>query len=170
MIYLAEFSVINPDPGLLFWTVVIFLLVWIILGKFAFKPIASALKSREDSIDSALKAAEEAKLEMKRLTAQNEQILIEAREERATMLKESKQAGERIVAEAKEKAKEESSKLIAQAKQEIQNQKVAAIAEVKNQAGQMAVDIAGRLVKQELKGGKEQDALVASLIEESILG
>ncbi|MEL7019967.1 MAG: F0F1 ATP synthase subunit B [Bacteroidota bacterium] len=154
-LFLADFSVIRPDVGLIFWTVVIFLTFWLLVGKAAFKPIAQALKKREDDIQGALDAAKKAKVEMQALQSQNESLLAEAREERTNILREAKEAKESIIKEAREKAKEEAQRIVNNAKVEIDNQKNAAMAELKNQVGAMAVDIAEKVIKKELSGGQE---------------
>ena len=64
VLFLADFSVIKPDPGLIFWTTLIFLLVWVLLGRMAFGPIQSALKKRENDIQSALDEAKKARDEL----------------------------------------------------------------------------------------------------------
>lgn len=166
MYLLADFSVIKPDPGLIFWTSVIFLLFWFIVGKFGFRPIANALKKREDDIQSALDQAKSAKEEMANMKAENEALLAKAREERAVMLKEAKDTKNEIIAEAKNKAKEEAQKIANTAMVEIENQKKAAMVEVKNKVGVMALDIAEKVLKKELKGNSEHESFVNTLVDE----
>lgn len=166
MIFLADFSVIKPEFGLFFWSCVIFALFWIIVGRFAFRPIAEALKKREDDIQGALDEAVRTRQEMARMQAENEALLAQAREERSRMLREAKETGDGIVKEAREGAKAEASKILEQAKLEIENQKKHAITEVKNQAGQLAIDITERLLKEELKDKESQKKLVNNLIKD----
>ncbi|KXK19341.1 MAG: ATP synthase F0 subunit B [Candidatus Parvibacillus calidus] len=123
MVLLAEFNVIKPEFGLFFWTVLIFLSLWFFLGKKAFTPIANALKEREDSIKDALAQADIARNEMNNLKAENEQLIAQAREEKAAMLKEAKENAAQIVSDAKSKAKEEAGRILANANLEIENQK-----------------------------------------------
>lgn len=166
MIFLADFSVIKPDFGLLFWTTVIFGLFWFIIGKYAFRPMATALKKREQDIQDSLDEAKKAREEMANLKAENEQLLKEAREERSKILKEAKEAKDTIISEAKAKAKEEAKKIVSSAKQEIENQKMAALIEVKNQVGLMALDVAEKVLKKELKGDSNQEAFVNKLVDD----
>lgn len=165
-LFLAEFSVIRPEPGMLFWTTLIFLLFWFLIGKFAFKPIGDALKNRENTIQSALDEAKKTKIEMEQLKAENDKILAQAREERAQMLKEAKETKDSIISEAKGKAKDEAQKIVAGAMNEIENQKKAALTEVKNMAGLMAIEIAEKVMRKELKGNAEQESYVKSLVNE----
>jgi len=164
MFYL--FDPIKPDVGLIFWTTVIFALFWLIVGRFAFKPIANALRKRELGIQSSLDQAKHARHEMANLKSENEKLLAEAREERARILKEAKDAGEHIVAESKHKAKEEAQKIVASAKNEIEGLKKQALVEVKNQVGNMALDIAEQVMRAKLKEDAEQQALVNTLVQE----
>ena len=166
MILLADFSVIRPEFGLLFWTSVVFIVVWWLLGRFAFRPIQQALKDRETSIQESLDQARLAREEMASLKAENENILAQAREERAKILKEAKDVKENIITEAKVKAKEEAQKIVNNAKTEIENQKAAAMLDVKNQAGMLALEIAEKVIRKELKGDMEQEKYANSLVDE----
>lgn len=166
LIFLADFSVIKPDFGLLFWTTIFFLLFWFIIGRFAFRPIANALKKREDDIQNALAEADKAREEMAKLKAENEQILAEAREERAKILKEAMDTKASIVNEAKTKAKEEAQRIVTNAKLEIENEKQNALIEVKNQVGMMATDIAEKVIRKQLSGSQDHESYVGKLIDE----
>ncbi len=165
-LFLVSFDPIKPDAGLIFWTTLIFILFWVLIGKMAFKPIAEALKSRANDIQSALDEAKKAKEEMANLKAENDQLLQQAREERTQMLKEAKDTKNQIIAEAKEKAKANANKIVADARVEIENQKKAALAEVKDQAGLLALNIAEKVIKKELTGDPAQEAFVSQLISE----
>jgi F-type H+-transporting ATPase subunit b len=166
MFVLAGFDVIKPDPGLMFWTTLIFCLFWFIVGKYGFRPIANALKKREDDIQSALDEAKKSREEMANMQAENENLLAKAREERAQMIKEAKDTKNDIINEAKDKAKIEAQKIASSAMVEIENQKKAAMVDVKNKVGVMALDIAEKVLKKELKGNSEQEAFVNSLVED----
>lgn len=165
-IILADFSPIKPDFGLLFWTSVIFLLFWFLIGKMAFRPIANALKKREDDIQNSLDEAKKARQEMANLKSQNEELLKQAAEERAMILREAKEAKETIIAEARDKAKEEAKRIVADAKEQIENQKMAAIIDMKNQAGKMAIEIAEKVLRKELQGNTEHESFVSKLVDE----
>ncbi len=166
MLLLGDFSVIKPEPGLLFWTVLIFLIFWTLVARFAFKPIVNALKKREQDIQDALDEAKKAREEMAALQAENEKLLAEAREERAKMLKDAKEAKEQILAEAKERANAEYRRKVESALHDIENQKMAALVELRNAAGQMAVEIAEKLLQRELSNKAEQEAYARQLAEQ----
>jgi len=169
MILLDNTALITPDLGLVFWTTLIFLTLWFILGKFAFKPISNALKQRSSGIDDALKQAEKARKEMSQLQSDNERVLNEAKEERVKILKDAKEMREQIIAKAKEDAKEEARKETEKAMQEIQNQKMAAIMEVKNMIGSSTVDLARKVLKRELATPADHENFIAQEIEKLTL-
>ncbi len=166
MIFLADFSVIRPEPGLLIWTLLIFLLFWFLMSRFAFKPIAEGLKKRETDIQDALDQAKKAREEVSNMQAENEKLLAQAREERALMLKEAKEAKEEIIAEAKERANNEYRRKVESAMQDIENMKQAALVDLKNQAGQMAIEIAEKVLQKQLSNNTEQVAFAKSLAEQ----
>ena len=166
MIFLLDFTPIRPEFGLLFWSTLIFLLFWGIMGKYAFGPIKEALKKRESDIQDALDQAKYAREEMSKLNAQNQQILTQAREERSKILKEAKEIKDSMIKEAREKAKDEAQKIVNNAKNEIDNQKQAAIIELKNQTGMMALEIAEKIIKKQLSGDSEQEKFANSLIDD----
>lgn len=166
MLFLLDFSPIKPDLGLILWTTLIFILFWVIIGKLAFGPIKDALKKRETDIQNALDQARKAREEMANLKAENEELLAQAREERAKILKEAKEAKERIIAEAKIKAKEEAKKIVSDAKEQIENQKMAAMVEIKNTVGNMALEIAEKVLKKQLQGNAEQEQFVKTLVDD----
>lgn len=166
MFLLADFNVIKPDFGLIFWTTIIFGLFWFIIGKFAFKPIAEALRERENDIQGALDEAKKTREEMAKMRADNDRLLAEAREEKSKILNEAKHIKNEIIAEARTKAKDEAQKIVVSAKIEIENQKKAAIAEVKNELGSMAISVAEQLMRKEFKSSGEHLNFVNKLVDE----
>ncbi len=148
------------SPGLFFMQAIILLILIVLMRKFAWKPILDALQSREEGIQNALDAAENAKKEMQNLNADNEKLLKEARAERETMLKEAREMKEQIVANAKEEAQAVADKMVVQAKATILSEKQAAMAELKNTVSGLALEIAEKVVKQELSNKDKQLELV----------
>ncbi|MFA4867080.1 MAG: F0F1 ATP synthase subunit B [Pedobacter sp.] len=155
-----------PEFGLVIYQSIAFLLLMFLLAKFAWKPVLASIKEREQSIDEALNKAELAKQEMARLTAQNEELMKEARAERDLILKEAKTLKDNIVNEAKTQAHNEGAKLIEKAKIEIENQKKAALAELKNQVSTLSLDIAERVLRNQLQDKAKQEDLVANLLKD----
>jgi F-type H+-transporting ATPase subunit b len=162
-------ELITPGFGLIFWQAITFLVVLFILGKFAWKPIMSAIEEREASIENALASAERAKAEMQQLQANNEALLKEARLERDKMLSDAQASGSALIAEAKERATIEANKIIESAKATIQTEKQAAITELKNQVATLSIDIAEKIIKAKLSTEQAQKDLVRQYIQESNL-
>jgi F-type H+-transporting ATPase subunit b len=151
---------LNPELGLIFWQLVIFLLVLFLLGKFAWRPILLSLKEREDTIDNALRMADQAKIEMQQLKAGNEKLLADARHERDRMMQEATVMANQHRDAEKVRATEEANRIISQAREAIQQEKNAALAEVKNTAAKLSVDIAERVLRRELSDPAAQTQLV----------
>jgi len=159
-------ELVKVDIGLLFWMTLTFGTVLFILGKFAWKPIMKMLHEREDSIDKALHAAEEAKKEMLKLKAGNEQLLAEAKEERDLLLRDARKVRESIIEEARLKANEEANRIIENARESIQYEKLAAINELKNQIASISIDIAEKLIGEELSDKQKQHELTERLLKD----
>jgi len=158
-------SLLTPDFGLVFWTTIVFLTFWFLIGKFALKPIVKSIKDREQSINDALSAADKAKEEMQKLQSDNAALLKEAREEGAKILKEAKEVKDSIITDAHNKAKEDAAKIVADAKAEIEAQKKAAMAEVKNEVSKISIEIAQKVLGRELDAAKDQQTYINSLVD-----
>lgn len=158
--------ILVPQLGLFFWSLVVFLIFFFILRKFAWKPIISMLKEREESISQSLQQAEKAREEMAKLQADNEKLLNDARHEREKMLKEASQVRDEIIAKAKEEASSAAAKEMEKAKVQIESEKMAALITVKNEAGMMALQIAEKILRHELANGAEKEALAKKLVSE----
>ncbi len=159
-------DLITPQLGLLFWQTVLFLLLLFILTKFAWKPIMASLREREDSIESALRMADQAKIEMQQLKAGNEKLMAEARHERDRTLAEAQQMATQLIETAKTRATEEGGRMITQAREAIQTEKNAALAEVRNTAAQLSLDIAERILRRELTDAPAQQKLVEDYLKD----
>lgn len=157
---------LSPSIGLIVWSLLAFLTVLWLLKKFAWKPILKALDEREKSIQQALDAAERARQEMANLKANNELIIAEAKAERDVILKEAREIKEKIIAEAKERAGKEAEKMIAIARENIQNEKMAAITELKNQVAHLSIEIAEKILRQELKEKDKQKMVINTLLQD----
>jgi len=162
-------NLVTPDIGLIFWSTLFFLILLILLGKFAWPSILTAIRARNESIRKALDAADKAKEEMAKLKADNKRILEEARAERDALLREARQVKEKLIADAREKADEEAKKIIRSARESIHAEKTAAINEIKVQIAKLSVEIAERILREKLKDSKAQQKLVDKLISEADL-
>ena len=155
--------------GLFFWQAVLFIALILLLKKFAWKPILDSVNDREEGIKNALDSAEKAKLEMENLQADNQKLLKEARAERETMLKEAREIKNKMIEDAKDEAKEAAGKLITQAQAAIETEKKAAIADLKSQVANLSIDIAEKVVREELSNKDKQLKLVESMLSEATL-
>ncbi|TCK83405.1 F0F1 ATP synthase subunit B [Albibacterium bauzanense] len=159
-------ELVTPAIGLIFWQTIGFVILLFVLTKFAWKPVMKSISERERSIEAALDSAEKAKEEMARLTNENEHLLIQARAERDTILKEAKQLKDQIVSSAKAAAETEGAKMIEKARQEIEHQKVLALAEVKNEVSTLALDIARKVLHKNFQEQSNQEQLVNELLKD----
>lgn len=165
MMLLEINPLVKPDIGIIFWTTVTFLVLLVLLRRFAWKPILNAVKSREESIETALASADKAREEMERLKSDNEKILAEARQERDRILKEAREVRDKVIGDAKEDAGQQAEQLIASAKEQIDNQKMAAITELKNQVAEMSIEIAEMILRKELDDKEKQQAVVEDQVK-----
>lgn len=165
MILLAN-SLTTPAIGTLFWTVVIFSLFFFILTKFAWKPILSTIKAREEMIKGSLESAEKAREDMKKLQSDNEAILRKAREEREVILKEARDVRDKLIAEAKGKATEEAEKIVEKAKAGIEREKAKALSEIHIQVASLSVEIASKLLGEKLEKTEEQEKLIGKYLKD----
>jgi F-type H+-transporting ATPase subunit b len=159
-------DLLTPSFGLIFWTLLAFLIVFLILKKYAWKPILKSLDEREKNIASSLETAERIKAEMAQMKSENEALLARAREERAQLLKEAREIRDKIVNDAKDQAKGDAAKIVADAQQAIQQQKMAAITEVKNQVGILVIEVAEKILRRELSAKAEQEKYIKELAKE----
>jgi F-type H+-transporting ATPase subunit b len=158
-------ELLQPGLGLLVWTLIAFIVVFFILKKYAWTSILSALKERETGIANAIASAEKVKIEMASLKNENEALMNQAREERAVMIKEAKFASDKMIAEAKDKAKAEYDRIIADAQQAINQQKNAALTDVKNQVGALVIEVSEKILRRELANKSEQENYIKQLAE-----
>lgn len=155
-----------PGFGLFFWTLVAFLIFFFLLKKFAWKPILGALNERESNIAESIESAERVKAEMALMQAENEKVLNEARAERSQIMREAKEAKDKIIADAEGEAKEKASKIISDARQQIQNEKMAALTEVKNQVGNLVIEVSEKVLRSELKDKAASEGYISKLASE----
>ena len=162
-------DLVTPQIGLLFWTVLIFLILVFLLAKFAWKPILKMVEERTKNIEDALNSAENAKKEMAGLKAENEQIMKEARAERDKIVREAREMKDKIIEESKETAKAEADKILAQARKLIDDEKRAAMNELKDQVASLSIEIAEKILTKELSDKKKQAELIDDILNQSNL-
>jgi F-type H+-transporting ATPase subunit b len=159
-------ELITPGIGLVFWMVLGFSILLFLLTKYAWKPVIKMLNERENTISEALDQAKIAREEMKSLQANNELLIIKAKEERDAILVEARQIREKLIDEAKIKANEESHRIIESAKESINFEKMRAITDLKNQVAQLSIEIAEKLLTNELSDKEKQNKMIEGMLDE----
>jgi len=157
---------VTPDIGTIFWMVIIFSITLIILKKFAWTPILTSLKDRENTIAEALSSADKARKEVEGLKADQEQIIAEARKEKDIILKEAREIKDKLLAEAKSQAQIEGQKIIESARSQIQAEKTAAVNDMKKEMVELSILVAEKIIQKEIQSNKDQEKLVDSLIKD----
>lgn len=159
-------ELLTPGTGLILWQAIVFVLLFILLSRLAWKPILASLKERETSISDALNTAEKARQEIASLKSDNEKLLKEAREERDKMLKDARDAANRMKDQAAADAKKQGDKIIEDARIAINIEKQAALKEVHTQVALFSLEVAEKLMKKNLAGDKAQKDLIDGYIKE----
>lgn len=161
-------SLLTPNPGLIFWMVIIFLVLVFILAKYAWGPIIKGLDEREQEIQGALDLAKKTKEEMAQLKSDNERLIVEANAARDRILKEAKEAADRLIESAKEKATAEGNRMIENAREVIENEQAAAVSQMKKEIATLSIEIAEQVLRRELSDKAAQENLVADLLKDKV--
>ena len=156
-------SLLTPNPGLIFWMLVVFLLVVFILAKFAWKPLINGLKERENEIQGALDLAERTKAEMIQLKSDNEKLIVEANAVRDRILRDAKDVADRTILESKDRAVIEAQKIIESARETIRTEQQVAVAKIRKEVATLSLEIAEKVLHRELKDKESQEKLIADL-------
>ncbi|MGN6265539.1 MAG: F0F1 ATP synthase subunit B [Ginsengibacter sp.] len=158
-------ELLSPHLGLILWTLLAFLIVLFILGKYAWKPILNSLNEREKNISDSILSAENMRKEMEKMHSENEALLAKAREERSQMMREAKEMKDKIIQDAKEQARNETNKIVADAQSVINQQKMAAIVDLKNQVGNLVLEVSEKVLRRELSNKEEQEKYIQQLAQ-----
>jgi F-type H+-transporting ATPase subunit b len=158
-------DLVMPGVGLIFWMTLTFVLLLLILKKFAWGPIMSSIKEREQKISTSLAMAKQTQEDMKRLQADNEKLLHQAREERDVILREANKLKDSIIGEAKDKAQSEADRIVESARVNIESEKAAAIAELKNQVASLTIEVAEKVLSAELTDKAKQTSFAEKQLE-----
>lgn len=155
-----------PDPGLIFWQALSFLILLFILGRFAWKPILNGLKVREANIEESLREAEKAREDLKKLQSDNESLLKEARAEAEQIRKDATATGDKLRAQIEEDARKAADRMIKDAESEILNKKQAALSDVKSQVAALSLEVAEKILRKQLENQDQQQQLVDELLKD----
>lgn len=160
-------GLLTPDPGTLFWMVVIFGVVFFVLAKYAFPVIITMVDKRKEYIDNSLKAAREANEQLQQVKAESAKLLAAVQEKQAAILKDAAAARDRIIAEARERARVEAQKKLDETRHQIAAEKESAINDIRRQVAVLSVAIAERIMREKLSGDEDQLAMVNRLMDEA---
>jgi len=159
-------ELITPGLGLIFWMTLTFLILLFILGKFGWPVITHMISERETLIQDSLNEAQKARHEMEELMFSNEILLKKANEERDVILNEARLFGDTLKKEAREKAQEEAEKIIESARVRINQEKVQALSELKNQIASFSIDIATKILEEELSSNDNKKKLIEKRVSD----
>jgi F-type H+-transporting ATPase subunit b len=149
-------TLLSVEPGLMIWTITIFIILLIILKKYAWKPILQSLKDRELGIKSSIEKAELLKQEAEKILARNKELLAQADNEARKVISEGKSMAEKLRSDLIIKTNEDAARMLNQAKTEIEREKVAALNELKDEIANLAVQAAGKINDENLDADKQK--------------
>jgi F-type H+-transporting ATPase subunit b len=158
-------GLVSPNPGTLFWMLLIFGIVFYVLKRFAWKPILNALKERENSIRDALNSADLARKQIEDLRADQDVLRAKSLKDKDLILKEARDIKDKIISEAREKASLEGAKMIAQIREQIENEKLSALNDIRLQVADLSVQIAEKILQEKLESTPSQEQLIHSQLE-----
>lgn len=159
-------SILTPDFGLMFWMLLAFLVVFGLLTKFGFPTIVKAVEDRKNFIDESLKNAREANEKLANIKVESEQILHEAHEKQAQIIKEAMATRDNIINEAKGKAQIEGQQLLEDAKKQIAAEKENALADIRSQVADLSVQIAEKVIRRQLQSNDEQEQYIQRMLND----
>ncbi len=161
-------GLLTPDPGLMFWMIIVFGVVFFVLAKYGFPVIIGMIEDRKAYIDDSLKAAREANEQLVNVKAEGEKVLAQAREEQARILNEASATRDRIIKDAQERAMLEGQRLMDEMKKQIETEKESAIRDIRRQIAVLSVDIAEKIMRSKLADEKEQMELIDRMLDEML--
>jgi F-type H+-transporting ATPase subunit b len=141
---------LQPDPGLFIWTIVTFLVLLALLGKFAWRPLLQALDTRQQGIRKALDDAQRAKQELERLEQESAQIIRKARADAETVITQSRADADRLREEMRQKARAEADGIVRNAERQIQLETARALQQIRHEAVELSVMIASKIIQRNL--------------------
>lgn len=158
-------NLVTPDFGLIFWTSIVFIILLLILKKFAWKPIIENVDARNIKIKNALMSAEEAEKKMINLHAKNDEIIKKTLLERDNLMKEAKEISNKIISDAKNEGNKKKEQIIKNANEKIKNDEAALKADFNNQVGMLSIEIAKKILSKELSEQNTHQNLIADMIK-----
>lgn len=161
-------SLVTPDFGLIFWMTLIFGIVLFLLWKFGFPTITDMVEKRARRINDSLQMAAEAELRLQHLAEEQDALIEKARKEQAAILKEATETKNRILADAKEQAKEEAGKILSEARTQIAAEKESALRDIRKEVALLSVSVAEKILRKDLAGDREQQEFIDKMVDETV--
>ena len=159
-------DLVTPDIGLLFWMTTCFIILLVLMKRFAWGPILTALNAREEGIQAALDQAEEAQKQISEATSKVVQILEEGKKEKEKLIREAQIELSEYKKEQQNKINTQIDAQLKSAKDEIAQQKRAAIGELKNSVAELSIEIAEKILKKELENPNQHNSLIMDSVED----
>lgn len=160
-------SLVTPEFGLLFWMVLIFGIVFFLLAKFGFPVISKSIEERNAKIEQSLKDADALEARMEAWKTEQARMMEQARREQSAILKEAAEAKTKMLSQAREEAREEASRILSEAKTQIEAEKESALRDVRREIALLSVDVAQKILRQELSDTGSQRAFIDKLVDEA---
>ena len=161
-------SLVTPDFGLIFWMTLIFGIVLFLLWKFGFPTITDMVEKRARRINDSLQMAAEAELRLQHLAEEQDALIEKARKEQAAILKEATETKNKIIADAKEQAREEAEKLLSDARIQMAAEKESALRDIRKEVALLSVSVAEKILRKDLSGDLEQQQYMEKMVDETI--
>lgn len=159
-------NLITPDPGLLFWMVLIFAILLFVLAKWGFPAITGAVEKRTAHIKDSLAQAEDARKKMEELAAEQRALLDKTRKEQAAVIKEATDTKNRIIEQAKEEASRQTAMMLEKAKTDIAAEKESALRDIRKEVALLSIEVAGKVLRKDLSTDKSQADYIGRLVDE----
>jgi F-type H+-transporting ATPase subunit b len=158
-------DLLQPNPGLQVWTALTFILLYIVLGKYVWKPLSAALNERERKIRESLDAADEAKKHADESLAKQEEILNQARQEAQGLIAQGKKTAEAVREELITKARSDADTLVDRAKKEIVQEREKALDDLRKLAVDLSITATQKVIGKALSDKDHEDLVGQSLQE-----
>ncbi len=159
-------SLLTPDVGLIFWMVISFGAVLFILTKFGFPVIIKKLDSRKKFIDESILAAQKAYKELENVRIESEKIIAQAKEEQSQIILTATQKRDMILEKAREDAAKEARNIVEVARKQISHEKEEALADIRREIAVLSVDIAEKILRENLSEKDKQISMINRLVDE----
>lgn len=153
------------EPGLMIWTILVFLIVLYALRKWAFGPILGALDAREEGIRSSIEHAAVMRAEAQSLLEEHRRQLADARRESQEIVAQGREAAERLRREIEATAREEGERMLERARQEIERERDQALLQIRQEGVDLALAAASRLLDEKLTADKDRELVRAYLAD-----